>query len=171
MGVLSAFKVGGTANSLTGALYLLPSASLLAVQWLERHRLRRLAPALAIGAVLALQFTQIPVVTLRPLTTHLDRAAFLAREFPGQIYFPWNPLITFYSEQRIYHAEDGLYVRQLAGAAVSTEAVRMHLPPRWSVTVFRGSDSGWGLVQNLHPPDTQRAAFAEWTIYSWPPPP
>lgn len=171
MGLLSAFKVGGTANSLTGALYLLPSASLLAVQWLERYRLRRLAPALAIGAVLALQLTQIPVVTLRPLTTHLDRAAFLAREFPGQIYFPWNPLITFYSEQRVYHAEDGLYVRQLAGAAVSNEAVRMHLPPGWSVTVFRGSDTGWGLVQDLHPPDTQRAAFAEWTIYSWPPPP
>lgn len=168
-GLLSAFKVGGTANSLSGALYLLPAASSLAMRWLDGNRLRLVAPTVATGVVLVLQASQIPVVTFKPLVSHLDRATFLAREFPGQIYYPWNPLITFYSEQSFHHAEDGLYVRRLAGVPVSSDAVRDNLPPRWCVTVFRGRDTGWGVIQELYPPGTQRAEFAEWTLYSWPP--
>ncbi len=170
-GILSAFKVGGTANSLSGALYLMPAAALLSVRWLEKRRLRLIAPAIATVTVLVIQVTQIPVITLKPLISHLDRATFLAREFPGQIYFPWNPLVTFYSERRFYHAEDGLYVRQLAGVPVSPNSARKELPPRWCVTVFRGTDTGWGMIEQLYPPATQRAEFAEWTLYSWAPPP
>ncbi len=170
-GLLSAFKVGGTANSLSSALYLLPAGALVLANWMEAGRFRRIAPAAAAAFVLTLQMVQNPVIAFKPLVAHLDRASFLAREFPGQIYFPWNPLITFYSEQRIYHAEDGLYVRLLGGQPVSDDNLRKELPPRWCVTVFRRADTGWGIIERLYPPNTQRAEFAEWTLYSWAPPP
>ncbi len=171
--ILTILKVGGTANSLTGILLVLPVAAQAFVA-----RVQTVTPKYStalmfavVAAITTLQAASAPVVPFRPLASHLDRATFLAREFPEQIYFPWNPLVTFYSDQRFYHAEDGIYVRHLGGAPLSQAQMRTGFPSRWCVTVFRGADTGWGLVERLHPPDTQRTEFAEWTLYSWPPPP
>lgn len=170
-GLVSILKIGGTANSLTGFLFLLPTSALAVVTALRTKSPQLASSLLATGilATVILQLTQAPLRPWMPLTQHLDRAAFLARQLPGEIYFPWNPLATFFNERRFYHVEDGLYVRQVTGLPPSQANTLNHLPPRWSVTAFRGTDTGWGIVEQLHPPDVQTAAFGEWTLYSWPP--
>ena len=170
-GLLSVLKVGGTANSLNGILYLLPVAALALVPAL-RGRWRLVAPVLAAGVLagIALQLSLAASRPLRPVTAHLARADFLAREFPGQIYFPWNPLATFFSDRRFYHAEDGLYVRYAAQLAPSRALARQDFPPRWVVTAYPGESGGWGIIEQLQPRNAQRQRFGEWILDSWPEP-
>lgn len=169
-GLAAVLKVGGNANSLSGVLCLLPALALVAAtSWENRPGgVLRLA-----GVVIALNAAQLafePARPLRPVTAQLGRADYLAREFPGQIYFPWNPLVTFFSDRRFYHAEDGLYVRAAAGLGGTPALIRRDLPPRWVVTAHPSSSGGWGIVERLQPANASRQAFGEWTLDSWPEP-
>jgi len=167
--LLSIYKIGGTANSLSGFLYLLPVTA-LSVMILLRTRWPRPTQALmafAVTATVVVQLALSPARPLRPVTAPLARAEYLAHEFPGQIYFPWNPIVTFFSDHRFYHAEDGLYVRYTAQLAPTRASALRDLPPHWCITAFQGPSS-WGIVKNLQPSSAQVAQFGEWTLYSWP---
>ena len=166
--MVSILKIGGTANSLNGFLYLLPTGALFVASSL-RIRLTAIAPALlgaGVAAIVAGQLFSTPHLQLRPVTAHLRQADYLARQFPGQIYFPWNPLVTFFSERRFYHTEDGLYVRYTAQLAPTRAAAWRNFPPRWCVTAMQ--DDGWGIILQLQPPIATRARFGAWTLWSWP---
>ncbi len=170
LGCLAAFKAGGTANSLYAWLFLLPTAAVSAVGFIQSSG--RTGPKLGVisiaAAFIVLQAHFTPRWPLSPNTGYLERADQIARASPGEIYFPWNPLVTFFSEGRFYHAEDGFYVRYLVGKAPSRPDAMKNLPPAWSITAFRGADTGWGIVEQLHPANTQRSSEGEWTLYSWP---
>jgi hypothetical protein len=169
-GVISIYKVGGATNSLSGFLYLLPLAALGVVTRL-RPLAPRAAPAwLAAGllAILTQQLAFSPVVPLRPLTGQLHEAEQLAREFRGRIYFPWHPLVTFFSEHRFYHAEDGLYTRRLVQLGRNAAAARRDLPPEWSMTAIPGWRNN-GIFRQLQPPGAQLLFIGKWSVYVWPP--
>ncbi len=169
--LISIYRIGGATNSLNGFLYLLPLATLAAAV-----KLRQLAPRtarawLAAGTVTMVsgQLASAPVVPLLPLTTPLAEGAQLAREFPGRIYFPWHPLLTFFSERRFYHAEDGLYTRHLVAIDRERTLVERDLPPAWSLTAI----PGWrlrGVFTQLQPPAAQLRFIGKWAVYAWPPP-
>lgn len=168
--LISLYRIGGAVNSLNGFLYLLPSAALAAVAWLRRFPPRRahLLLAALIAAVVSEQLARAPLVPLQPLTEHLAEGAQLAREFPGRIYFPWHPLLTYFSEQRIDHAEDGLYTRQLAGYRRSSDDLKRDLPPHWTLTAV----PGWrtkGTFASLQPASAQLRFIGKWAVYAWPP--
>ena len=168
--LVSIYKIGGATNSLNCILYLLPPAALALVA-----RLRRLTPrasqawlAAGILAVLIQQLRFSSLLPLRPLTAHLKEAEQLAREYPGRIYFPWHPLVTFFSEHRFYHAEDGLYTRQIAGLGRNLPTASRDLPPQWSITAIPGWRSQ-GVFKQLQPPAAQLGFVGKWAVYAWPP--
>lgn len=161
--------IGGNLNSLHGAVYLLPAAAL----WLAARRLRPgpwpwPAPA-ALAAVLAVQIASQWPLPLHLQQTGLREGASLARQLPGEIYFPWNPLLTFFSEGRFYHVEDGLITRSLAGRPVPPSVVKAYLPPRMCVVAYHRYAID-GYVRGLIPVDAKRTAYGEWILFSWPPP-
>jgi hypothetical protein len=138
--VISVYKIGGTSNSLNGFLYLLVPASLALVVWIQRWNLRVASIGLAVLAmVVSLQQLALsPRIAWQPLTQHLQEADELARQFPGEIYFPWNTLVTYFTDHRFYHAEDGIYTRHIAGFGSEATVLRRNLPPRWSKTAVLG---------------------------------
>lgn len=173
LALTSAYKVGGAPNSLNIVLYLLPLAAVEALRRL-RHTRPAAAGVWAAAAILAVTIQQLsfaPALPLRPLTVHLVEAENLVRAFPGRIYFPWHPLVSLYGERQLYHAEDGLSTRTLAGLAFDRRIIRQDFPPRWSLTAIPGwRDRDQSIYKQYQPAAHQTAFIGKWTIYSWPPP-
>lgn len=165
---LAAFSsIGGNVNSLHAFVYLLPVSAVALVQRLPRARAWS-AAALVIVLV-GWHVTRTPVWLWRPATGALRQAESLAQQLPGEIYFPWNPLITFYGEHRFDHAEDGLITRSLAGRPVSPELLRRHLPARMHIAAYQSNDVFYREVGALFLPRNAAAQrFGEWTLFSWP---
>ena len=170
--LLGTFKIGGTANSLHTFLVFIPLLAQVVANRLAASPARLAVPILA-ALCLRAQATVLARLNERPLTPatgHLRQASALCQQLPGMVYFPWSPLTTWEEERRFHHAEDGLYVRYVAGLPPSPATVRRHLPRDWQVSAFRGQDEGWGIILALHPPEATRAEFGYWTLYSWPAP-
>lgn len=161
--------IGGNINSLHGVVYLLPAACL----WLAARRPGRGAwpwpAAAALAAILAVQTAGQWPLPLHPQLTGLREGAALAKLLPGQIYFPRNPLLTYFSEGWFYHAEDGLIVRSLAGRPVPPSVVKSHLPPAMCVVAYHRYAID-GYVRRLIPAGAKRDRFGEWMLFSWIPP-
>lgn len=58
---------------------------------------------------------------------HRPMMAYL-REHPGEVYLPWNPLLTLQADHQLYHFEYGIFDRALAGAPISLAHHRSGLP-------------------------------------------
>jgi len=170
--VLSLMKIGGTINSLQSFTLWLPAALLVG---LAAARVTRRASWLYAGAALlatlicGARLARLPSPPLRPLVEHYRQADYLARTFRGEIWFPWNPLVTIYSENRFYHGEDGLYVRFLAAHALTQGHASANLPPHMCVIALPRGGNDWGIALSLRPANAQRSDFGFWTLYSWPP--
>jgi hypothetical protein len=168
------FKFGGTLNSLQGFSLWLPAALL----WLVE--LARAKPALGrqvvlLGAVATVviagcRFGRLSAFPTTPFTRHYEQAAQIATEFPGQIWFPWNPLITAYSEGKFYHAEDGMCMRYLANRPLSLQHARAGLPEQIRVIALPKGGTHWGIAVSLKPANAQVQDFGYWTLHSWPEP-
>jgi len=70
----------------------------------------------------------------------MDWAVSYAREHPGQVYFPWNPLLTLMAEHRAYHFAYGVYDRELAGMPVTPEHFRAGLPADVTEVLYSTQD-------------------------------
>lgn len=169
-GLASAFKTGGTLNSLQGFPLWLPAAAVVAIASLgslaDMRREHRLRLAIAVAAFLGLtaRIATRPVAIWRPMTVAYDDAIDLARRFPDQIWFPWNPLVTVYSEGRLYEVEDGLYVRSVTGRPVPHAVSRRHLPPRFAALVVSNQGSTWGIAERLLPGPSETIDLGNWTL-------
>jgi len=168
-------KFGGTLNSLQSFTYWLPPAlvaGLAAVRTSRRAAGALALGALAGGAICGLRCARLPRLPLRPLVEHYRQAAQLTRTFPDQIWFPWNPLVTIYGENRFDHVEDGLYMRFLAGHALTYPHALEDLPRRMCVIALPRGGTDWGIALRppLTPPDAKVNDFGLWTLHSWPPP-
>lgn len=170
LGFMSLFKTGGTLNSLQGFQLALPGLMLSVIAVAEyRPRFTWFPVALA-GAILLIRI-QDTGVPYSPRTAHIRDGIALARANPDRLWFPWHPLIGYYAEGRFYHAEDGLYVRLMAGRAVSWTQIRAHLPPRFEGIAEPARMSGWGISERiLGEPLTEQQAGA-WRIRKVVPPP
>jgi hypothetical protein len=155
--------VGGNINSLHGAVYLLPAAAL----WLAgRPRLR----IITLLAVLGLQSSVQWPLLWRPAVAGLHQGRSLASQLPGQIYFPWNPLFTYFADHRFDHAEDGLLTRAVAGRPVPPALIRAHLPPHLSVVAYHGFVIDGYVRHQLIPAGARREQYGEWILYLLPAP-
>lgn len=163
------FSIGGNINSFHSAVYLLPATAL----WLAgRQPGAKTWPWLApvgLAAALTLQFVAQRPLPMRPQLTGLRQGAALARQLPRQVYFPWNPLLTYFSDGRFYHVEDGLITRSLAGRPVPLAVVNAHLPSAMCVIAYHRYTVE-SYVRSLIPANAKRDTFGEWILLSWPPP-
>jgi hypothetical protein len=172
LGLMSSYKIGGASNSLNGYLYLVVPAGAALVSGLKRLRpssARAWTTAVVIGVSIQ-QLGTAPWLPLSPVTAHLHQAAELARRFPDQIYFPWHPLVTWFSDRRFHHTEDGLSTRTAAQLPPSPRAVPVDLPSRWSLSAVPGwRESGY--FRQLQPAAAQLSIFGKWTLFAWQPAP
>jgi hypothetical protein len=133
--------------------------------------LKRLPPRAAASwatagviAIITQQMAFTPRLPVLPMTGHLRQADELARRYPEQIYFPWNTLVTFFTDHRFYHAEDGIYTRHIAQFGTGADVVRLNLPPRWLVTAILGGRND-DIFKQLQPSPARKLFFGEWTLY------
>ena len=99
----------------------------------------------------------------RPHVEVYDEAVELSRRLPGILWFPWNPLVTVYTENRLYPVEDGLYVKQVTGHPEPRPQTRAHLPPHFAAIVV-GTGDEWGLASAFLPPPVETVALEYWTL-------
>jgi hypothetical protein len=129
VGLAAYFKIGGDTNVVHTWSYLLPALTLV---WLAREATPP-AAALRIGAVallaLAARATDLASLPAGPLTRQFAVATELTTRFPGGLWFPMNPVVTYYTDRRLWHSEDGIYTRDVAGYGLRESEFRRHLPP------------------------------------------
>jgi hypothetical protein len=162
--VAALLKQGGAANSLHGGLLLLPAAVALLADRLGPARRNVLLAALALAAA-GTGLARIAPDTWQPRTEHLRQGEALARQLPGEIYFPWHPLVPWFAEHRLDDVEDGWFIRAAAGRPVTPGAMR--LPPRFHGIAFRREEMDWGMARSLIPRGAQVDQFGLWEVHSW----
>ncbi len=168
--LVALLKNGGSANSLHGLLFFLPFAAVLATVGGNHLVWRRTGLAIVSVGILAVRIATIDVGAWHPRTKHLREGEFLARNLPGEVYFPWHPLVTFYAGTQFYHVEDGWFMRYLAGQPVSGPVAYAGLPPKMHVVAFLRNEMDWGIARSLIPHGAHQTVFGEWILYSWTPP-
>lgn len=168
VGLLAFFKVGGDINLLHSWDYLMP-ASLLA--WLARDHVGSAASTrlfiVAAGA-LTLRGSDLASLPGRPYTQPFDFAAQLTATYPHSVWFPQNPVITFYADQRLWDSEDGLSTRWLAGYGVYEADFRRHLPPNLLAIAYPAVNTSPFAVPLL-PEFSRKIRWPYWIVYTHPP--
>lgn len=153
--------VGGHINSLHGWVYMIPWLALAAARWRFW-----LSPAL-ITVALAVQYLPFSGKSFSMSATQnsLSQAERLAKACPCQIYFPWNPLITFYSEKKFYHADDGLLTRALTGEVLGDRTLYGGLPASFNWIAYP-ADVRPSYLENMLPPTKAYYLFNGWILVS-----
>ncbi len=173
-GIAAMLKIGGSLNNLHAfPLWLPPGMVVLCACAAERLGTRRMqaATGLAVLILCSWRLALLPSPPLHPKLELYQQASALARDFPEKIWFPWHPLVTVFSDHRLYHVEDGLYVRFVSGHPLTyAEAVR-HLPAQMSVIALPRNASDWGIALRLAPPNARTTDAGLWTLRSWSAPP
>jgi hypothetical protein len=149
LGAVSILKIGGTINSLQGLQLALPALALGIIARLASRPWVPLLPMIFVGIILCLRLTLLPRITATPLVDHLKEGVLLARTYPDALWFPWNPLVTYYAEKKFSHVEDGFYVRQLAGRPVTYAHAREYLPVHFAGIAEPVGVNGWGISEKM----------------------
>jgi hypothetical protein len=138
--LLGAAKIGGGGNSfhMVVTVYVMAILCAVAAAGAWQNVIKRVhftwmsAGAALLGAALTL--IAYPV-RLTP-DPHLEAARILADGHHGQVYFPRNPLVTWWTEKKAYHLEYGLIDQAVAGFPVSKERYWAYLPSDLRLLVY-----------------------------------
>jgi hypothetical protein len=131
---LARAKQGGFLNSYHSQYFLVAAAGLALATSVARGGTpaRRLAcVAAGVAALVFLPYGRVAskLENFRAAETNRQETALaLARAHPGEVFFPWNPLVTLFSDRELYHFEWGVRDRDLAGHRMTDEHVRAHVP-------------------------------------------
>lgn len=165
LGTVSVLKIGGTINSLQGLQLTLPALALGLISRLPSRPWAPFLPVIFIGLLLCLRLTFLPRLATTPLVGHLKEGVLVARTYPHTLWFPWNPLVTYYAEIRFSHVEDGLYVRHVAGRPVTQAHVREYLPVHFAGIVEPVGLNGWGISEKILAPKVEeQTAGSFWRV-------
>ncbi len=129
-------KVGGFDPAYHALYYLAAAAGLAAARLLAEGRpplLLRAAPVALLAAALAgfgAGGSGAAAVEASFRNSRLEREYRFACAHPGEVWFLANPLVTLYSDRRLYHQGYGVYDRLLAGRPPSEAQLAAHRPPR-----------------------------------------
>jgi len=170
-GLAALFTYGGNINSLQGLCLWLPSGLTVSLAVLANQRLR--PSRLILGATgIVILMTAVRIALLPETHWGLNRSRYrtataIAAGAPGQVWFPWHPLVTIYSEQRRYADEDGLAVRALSGHAMPRVDLANHLPPHFAAIALPVGTPHWGIADELRPAGYVTAQLGEWRVDRW----
>ncbi|HEX2862214.1 MAG TPA: hypothetical protein VHN79_11265 [Lacunisphaera sp.] len=162
-------KIGGDTNLLHSANYLMPAALLA---WLVGgHQVVATARSLLVvtACALVLHWPRLTSLPVRPHTQHLAMAAQITAAFPQAVWFPQNPVITFYADGRLWHSEDGIVTRHLAGRGLRGPEFRPHLPPRLKAVAYPVFNKTHATM-SLLPEFSRTTELPYWTLLTAPDP-
>ncbi len=148
-GALASVKIGGDRNSMHSAYYFAVSASyVLARSWQPGWpRLASWMPLAVITVAIAANtaavrriasYVDLPMLPRQCLSQEDWR---LAKQHPGEIYFPWDPLATLLAEGRMYHFEYGVLDRIFAHRRPALETIRSGLPKKMNSIIYPQDDA------------------------------
>jgi hypothetical protein len=167
LGISALLKYGGRMNSVYAFTLWLPAIATLALTtaWpAPRRRSVAFAAATLAALVVCARIADAPRFFLRPQIDGYREAAQIAAQWRGQVWFPFHPLVTLYSEQRYYHDEDGLYVRRMTHKAVTPEHAASQLPPVFRAVAYHNGWTDFAIGRNFLPPDARTWPIGEWTV-------
>jgi hypothetical protein len=128
VGFFAALKAGGGLNTAHGLMFLFLAVVVQVAHAPLGPRLRLLGSF--VFATLAFVNASERLRYWRP-SPYQDLLLKVAEKHRGEIYFPWNPLITLLTDRRIYPFEDALYCLTLVRSdPPSADAIRSALPGR-----------------------------------------
>lgn len=167
IGLLGFFKIGGDTNLLHSWSYLLPP---LLLWWLTHDALQgngctlRMVIVAAFG--LLLHHRDLTAFSERPFTGHFDAAAKVMAKYPHSLWFPQNPVLTYYADRELWHSEDGISTRYLAGQGlIEKKDLHRHLPREMQGVAYL-SFTEFPTVLQLLPEFKERARFPYWIVYT-----
>lgn len=132
--LISAAKQGGGQNSFgVVGLLLLASAGVRLVDASVTQRFRAgVVAAIVAGAwmVAGVGPAEAHYRVHNALNSPVARAYQFAAKRPGQVYSPWLPVVTVFTDRRTYHVEWGIIDYVMADRALTPEHQRAGLPPR-----------------------------------------
>ncbi len=137
LGLMAPLKTGGGLNSFHSLHYAFVAGMILLACALQqtacatRGRLVAASGLILIGLMLGSAFRSVVSVGA-VWTPHRGQEHLLqlAREQPGRMYFPGNPLVTIIAERRIQPLDYALYCLWCARLEVPAEAVRAAVPEK-----------------------------------------
>jgi hypothetical protein len=167
IGITALLKQGGDLNSLHCALLWLPPVATVAACSLASHDSARLSwVASAVVVLLAVnRTTSQSRLALRPQLDAYRTAETIARAYPNQVWFPWNPLVSLYGDGRYYHDEDGLHVRFACRYPITAQLFRAHLPPKIGAIAIRSNRMDWGVARQVLPLHAENRQIGQWTLW------
>jgi hypothetical protein len=143
LGALGASKVGGGENSFHTIYYFAAATGLqlaaahgAIAQWVRQRVALVGIIASLVGAFAVMSATGW---RLTP-AVQLEASAALAEAHRGEIYFPRNPLVTWWTERKIYHLEYGFFDQALAGNPATPQRMAAWLPPKLRYIVYQDDD-------------------------------
>jgi hypothetical protein len=116
-----------------------------------------------------LHWSRLTTLPAQPHTQHLRMAGQITTAFPDAVWFPQNPVITFYATGRLWHSEDGIITRELAGCGLRGPDFRPHLPPRLQAVVYPVFTKTHA-VMSLLPEFSRSTELPYWTLLTRPDP-
>ena len=140
MGLVGRAKMGGSMNTLAYSYAFVAFALISAMVAITPQRRRVRWAQTAVLAVLLVGAgdpwnPQDPKAWL-PGAERVSSGFGFALDHPGQVYFPFHPLIGYYADGKVYHVSDGIGFRQMSGVAVPREHILAHVPDdlQWIAT-------------------------------------
>jgi|UniRef100_UPI00404ABD41 hypothetical protein len=169
LGIFGLLTTGGSTNNLHGWQLLIASLLLGAVVGLSGSKayLYRSLTMLGVFVVFCGRILQTENAPFHPDTQNIHQAMAIQASMPHQVWLPWNPLVSWFSDRRFYHAEDGLYVRFISGQTISVTQARNHLPRNFHAMAFPSPEMQWGVAAKLAPPDHAIRRLGNWEILIW----
>ena len=166
LGVAALLRGGGGVNSLHGLVLLAPAVLLSVLAEIvsqssprpesaENSRWMKMAIPVVLVAMVAARWPEATRLPHSPQLALAREAEALAQRHRGAIWFPWNPLATYYVERRHDHDEDGLYVRQESGLYPSRRVAEAGLPPAWRFTALNPAAT-WDVAPAMIPPGPRK---------------
>lgn len=157
LGLSAAMKVGGGNSSLHSLNYGLAAGLVAAGSWLAARSGEAARPDLVRRAWLACAVLALAGVAAgyrfavrrdavwRPDRGQEQMLAY-ARQHPGKVYLPWNPLITIISDRKIYPFDDALLCLWRAGLEPPREAIYRAIPAGAEVLYQASNQSQFALT-------------------------
>jgi hypothetical protein len=133
--IMGGVKIGGDNNSNHSLYYLAAAVALLAagLASVDRPAFRLgvalVAAVATLGSVLALAAQSHPP-TLNPRESLLEREWRFSKAHPEEVWFGANPLVTLYTDGKMYHQGYGVYDRTLPNLPPPRTQLEKHLPSR-----------------------------------------
>ncbi len=138
-------KQGGDVNSFSFCLFFLLLAFMLLLQEgiiVSEHSTGRMAKAATVGVMaIAMVFTvpfiaQIPGMIKALPNSNQEVAYRYVLAHPGQVYFPWFPLVHLMAEGGDYNSAYGLWDHIAAGVGPTEQEFRAHIPAAARAVAF-----------------------------------